>query len=119
MNPPRRALALALLAWPTVLVAHAFLDHASPAVGSSVRQAPSEVRLWFTQPLEPAFSTVHVFDAEHRSVEQSASRADPKDPSILAVPVRALGPGKYRVEWRVLSSDTHVTQGDFTFEVTP
>ena len=40
--------------------AHAFLDHASPAVGSSVPTAPAVVTLWFTQDLEPAFVDVKV-----------------------------------------------------------
>jgi methionine-rich copper-binding protein CopC len=40
--------------------AHAFLDHATPAVGSAIHGSPAEVRLWFTQGLEPAFSTVQV-----------------------------------------------------------
>jgi hypothetical protein len=31
--------------------AHAFLDHASPAVGSSVQTSPPKVTLWFTQDL--------------------------------------------------------------------
>jgi methionine-rich copper-binding protein CopC len=38
--------------------AHAFLDHASPAVGSSAPNSPPVVSLWFTQDLEPAFSDV-------------------------------------------------------------
>ena len=42
--------------------AHAFLDHASPLVGSTVASAPHEVVLTFTQSLEPAFSTVTVTD---------------------------------------------------------
>jgi methionine-rich copper-binding protein CopC len=37
--------------------AHAFLDHASPLVGSTVGAAPHEVSLWFTQNLKPAFSS--------------------------------------------------------------
>jgi copper resistance protein C len=32
--------------------AHAFLDHASPAVGSAVPASPPNVTLWFTQDLE-------------------------------------------------------------------
>jgi copper resistance protein C len=43
--------------------AHAFLDHASPLVGSTVRSAPHEVTLSFTQNLEPAFSSVQVTDS--------------------------------------------------------
>lgn len=37
--------------------AHAFLDHASPLVGSTVPTAPHEVSLSFTQNLEPSFSS--------------------------------------------------------------
>jgi hypothetical protein len=36
---------------------------------------------------------------------------------VLQVPLKPLGPGTYRVKWRVLSVDTHVTEGDFTFRV--
>src|SRR5258706_12628552 len=41
-------------------LAHAFLDHARPAVGSTVHGSPAQLKLWFTQQLEPAFSTVQV-----------------------------------------------------------
>ena len=37
---------------------------------------------------------------------------------LLQVPLKPLRPGTYRVKWRVLSVDTHVTEGDFTFRVT-
>ena len=40
--------------------AHAFLDHASPLVGSTVASAPREISLTFTQNLEAAFSSVEV-----------------------------------------------------------
>ncbi|HUH94704.1 MAG TPA: CopD family protein [Casimicrobiaceae bacterium] len=51
------------LAWSAHASAHAFLDHASPRVGSTVHGSPPDVRLWFTQELEPAFSTLSVQDA--------------------------------------------------------
>jgi methionine-rich copper-binding protein CopC len=37
----------------------------------------------------------------------------------LRVSLSALSSGTYRVVWRVLSVDTHVTEGDFTFRVAP
>src|SRR5207248_5268944 len=43
--------------------AHAFLDHAEPRVGNKVAAPPREVTLWFTQKLEPAFSTITVTNA--------------------------------------------------------
>ena len=49
-------LLVALMLGMASAYAHAFLDHASPLVGSTVQTAPSEVRMWFTQQLEPNFS---------------------------------------------------------------
>ena len=99
------------------VAAHAFLDHAVPAVGSTVHAAPASVRLWFTEQLEPAFSRVKVLDATGKEIDKSDSHVDVSDASVLAVSVPALAPGTYRVQWRVVSVDTHVTEGDFTFEI--
>jgi hypothetical protein len=44
---------------------------------------------------------------------------DPKYPSAMQVSLPPLPPGTYRVYWRVLSADTHVTEGDFSFVVAP
>ena len=99
--------------------AHAFLDHALPAVGSTVHESPRSVRLWFTEPIEPAFSRVSVLDAAGKSVDAGDSHVDSSDASILAAGLPVLAPGTYRVKWRVVSVDTHVTEGDFTFDIKP
>ena len=46
-------------------------------------------------------------------------RIDGSNSALLEVGLPALKPGKYKVVWRVVSVDTHVTTGDFTFEITP
>jgi methionine-rich copper-binding protein CopC len=110
---------LAALAWPAGALAHAFLDRAVPAVGGKVHGKPAEVRLRFSQPLEPAFSTVRVFDAGGKQVDRKDKGLDPADASVLRVSLPPLAPGVYRVVWRVLSADTHLTEGDYSFEVAP
>jgi hypothetical protein len=35
----------------------------------------------------------------------------------MAISLRVRGPGTYRVNWHVLSVDTHTTEGNFTFTV--
>jgi|SRR5215467_4479186 len=115
----RAAALLAVLACPAAALAHAFLDRAVPAVGGKVHGQPTEVRLQFSQPLESAFSTVKVLDAGGKQVDRKDKRLDPADASILRVSLPPLAPGLYHVVWRVLSSDTHVSQGDYTFEVAP
>ena len=96
--------------------AHAMLDHASPPVGSSVATAPSEVRLQFTEKLEPAFSTIRVFDRAGRQVDKQDKQMD-ADGTVMRVSLPPLPNGTYRVRWRALSVDTHATEGDYTFEV--
>jgi methionine-rich copper-binding protein CopC len=94
--------------------AHAFLDHASPLVGSTVGSAPHEVALTFTQSLEPAFSTVTVTDANGAEVSQGKAQVSG---NTMRVGLKALSPGSYRVRWHALSVDTHSTEGSFTFHV--
>jgi copper resistance protein C len=94
--------------------AHAFLDRASPLVGSTVATAPREVTLSFTQQLEPAFSSVQVTDAKGARVDQGKAQVSG---STMRIGLKALGPGTYKVHWRALSVDTHTTQGSFSFHV--
>jgi copper resistance protein C len=94
--------------------AHAFLDHASPLVGSTVRSAPHDVTLTFTQSLEPAFSSVQVTDSSGARVDQGKAQVSG---TTVRIGLKALKPGSYRVRWQVLSVDTHKTEGRFTFTV--
>ena len=94
--------------------AHAFLDHASPMVGSTVGAAPHEVSLSFTQSLEPAFSSVQVTDAKGARVDKGKAQVSG---STMRIGLKSLAPGTYRVRWQVLSVDTHKTQGSFSFQV--
>ena len=94
--------------------AHAFLDHASPLVGSTVGTAPHEVSLSFTQSLEPTFSSVQVTDAKGARVDQGKAQVSG---STMRIGLKSLAPGTYRVRWQVLSVDTHKTQGSFSFQV--
>jgi len=108
--------AVQALACSPPAAAHAFLDHASPRVGSSVRAPPAEVRLWFTQELEPAFSTVSVHDASGKRIDHGDVKVEDGG-DVMRVSLPQLEPGRYKVTWRALSIDTHVTEGDFMFEV--
>lgn len=97
--------------------AHAFLDHASPTVGSSVPIAPAVVTLWFTQDLEPAFSGVTVTDQAGQRVDADNAQVPPGRPDQLQVGLRPLPAGTYTVRWHVVSVDTHPTEGSFSFTV--
>ena len=94
--------------------AHAMLDHAEPRVGNKVATVPREVTLWFTQKLEPAFSTITVTDAAGQRVDTGKTRVNGNQ---MSVALRSGGSGTYHVTWHALSVDTHTTDGNFTFQV--
>jgi methionine-rich copper-binding protein CopC len=99
-------------------LAHAFLQAASPKAGSHLSAPPKEVRISFSEAVEPAFSKITVQGPPGFG---GASPARPAgDARTLAAPLRAPVPaGAYVVRWRAVSVDSHVTQGTFQFEVKP
>jgi copper resistance protein C len=95
--------------------AHAFVDHTEPAVGSQIHRAPTQVKIWFTEKLESALSKIEVFDASGREIDKRDVKIDPSNTALLMVSLPELKPGNYKVMWRAVSVDTHVTTGNFTF----
>jgi methionine-rich copper-binding protein CopC len=114
----RTLLIIATLAAPLLGIgdaaAHAFLDQATPRVGTTVSAPPREVTLRFTQKLEAAFSGAKVTNAAGQRVDTGGARVNG---NVMSVTLRPGGTGTYRVEWKVLSVDTHTTEGSFTFRV--
>jgi methionine-rich copper-binding protein CopC len=101
----------------TVAFAHAHLVRATPAVGATVHEAPTEILLRFNEKLESAFSTVVVRDSAGKQVDKADAQVDKSDRLQMRVSVQPLMSGVYKVEWRVMSADTHKVNGNFTFVV--
>jgi copper resistance protein C len=109
--------ALLFLAIQSSAWAHAFLDHADPKVGSTVAKSPAVIKIWFTQELEPVFSSVKVQDAQGKQVDKKDMHLDDKDKTLMIVSLPSLPNGTYTVIWHAVSVDTHRTQGSFKFTV--
>jgi copper resistance protein C len=115
-----RRLALALVTCvltASVAAGHAVLQRAEPRVESKLRRSPDEVRLYFTERLEPAYSSLRVLDDRGVQVDLRDSRVDRANPALLRATLPPLPPGTYKVLWRVLSSDADITEGAFTFGI--
>jgi copper resistance protein C len=108
---------VALLFSMTSAWANAFLDHAEPAVGSTVDVSPKEIKIWFTAEVQPGPSQIQVFDRHSKAVNRDQATIDPADSTVLTLALPALRPGTYRVTWRAMSVDTHMTVGTFFFTV--
>jgi copper transport protein len=82
--------------------------------GAVVAAPPSEVRLWFSEPVEPFAGGIDVRGPSGARVQRGSARSEGAQ---LSVPVDATEPGTYVVSWRVLSADAHPVRGGFVFSV--
>jgi len=115
-----RGLALALAALtltPSPAASHAALLRSSPAARMAVSQSPSRVELWFSERLEPAYSSLSVWSESGARVDGQDVIVGPEDNHRLSVSLAPLPTGTYVVRYRVLSVDGHVLEASFTFTV--
>jgi hypothetical protein len=115
----RRAhlLVLAMLSAASPAFAHAFLERASPPVGSEVEAPPRQLALTFTEGVEPAFSTIELHDAGGTVVPIGKPHTSPGNNRQLVIELPKLSSGNYTVIWHATSVDTHKTEGRFRFTV--
>jgi methionine-rich copper-binding protein CopC len=100
----------------TPAFAHAFLRHADPGAGAILSASPKKITLTFSEKLEPVFSGLAVTDRAGRSVEIGAVVVGGNS---MAVGLRLLPPGNYRVAWHAVSVDTHRMEGSYSFVIKP
>jgi methionine-rich copper-binding protein CopC len=113
------AASLMLICGATAAFAHAQLEKAVPSVGGTVASA-SEIRLTFSEGVEPKFSGVTLISPAGANVPLGQPRVEGGDQRVLIVPItNALAAGAYTVHWHAVSVDTHHTQGTFKFTVKP
>ena len=81
-------------------------------------ESPNEIRIWFTEPIKVALSTVEVRDLNGKQVDQKDLRADGKVSNLVHLALsQKLVPGSYKVSWSAVAQDLHVTRGNYLFKV--
>lgn len=116
------------LAWPLPALAHGTLLFASPPdcataapatpldcrTGQIFQQAPTQVKLSFSEPVKPIRHGLIVTGPDGKAVEQDAIAVNGAD---LSIAVDAHQPGTYQVVWQVISQDSHPVRGTYNFSV--
>ena len=98
--------------------AHANLLKASPEPSEALDGPPERVIIWFTEAIEPAFSTITVLDARGADITQVATTFDATEPTAMWVPLAQVETGTYTVVWKNVSSvDGHKATGAYLFSV--
>lgn len=106
-------LAAPLAAW------HNRLTKSAPAKDEVLAEAPSGIRLWFSEKPTPAFSSVTLLGPDSARLAVSKPRATDDTLSIAVDIEQALGPGQYTVIWRTAGDDGHAVRGRYGFTVRP
>jgi hypothetical protein len=113
------ALALLVLGSAHAAQAHALLVKSVPSARATLARPPERVQLWFNERLEPAYSSVSVWNDAGAQVDARDAAVSPQDPRRLELSLPALPPGKYVVRFRVLSVDGHVVESTVPFTIRP
>lgn len=108
-------IAIVLLAgFPSAAGAHAYLERSTPLQNAEVKESPAEIRLQFTEEIDPKLSRITLEDDKGNPIGGQLSGGDARS---LIYKIPKLKSGVYKVKWQVLSVDTHVTEGSFRFSV--
>jgi methionine-rich copper-binding protein CopC len=95
--------------------AHSLLLESSPPANAVLAAAPAGVALRFNNRIEKRLARLRLVDGRGQAYPL-AVRAD-GPPDRLEAPAPALGPGRWRLEWSVLSTDGHVVRGSLPFRI--
>ncbi len=97
--------------------AHALLVRAEPPANSQLRMPPTELTLYFSEPLERRYSSVRVTDQNGNRVE-TAVEFDDTDKALMRVSLPELSPGYITVDWATVSSvDGHRITGAYPITI--
>ena len=108
--------ALLVPALATAAHAHSLLLSSVPTAGAVVNGAPG-VTLRFNNRIEKKLCRIRLV-SPHGEPQALSVRTDGVVDALEA-PLPPLAAGRYRVDWRVLSTDGHVVSGTFAFSVSP
>ena len=112
-------LLLAVLALPMEVQSHAVLVSSTPRDNSTVKSSPKRVVLNFDARIEKNVSRVSLSSTKGPKVALKMPDGGYTGGKVnqLIVPMPLLKPGSYKLEYRVLASDGHLTPGLVRFTV--
>jgi methionine-rich copper-binding protein CopC len=93
--------------------AHTHLKEAMPVAGSTLKASPDHIMLTFSSAARLTALTIQ----KEGDKEQKLSPLPAEATARVTVPAPKLGPGKYTVNWRIVSADNHVMSGKLHFTV--
>lgn len=107
----------------TAVQAHPKLSSATPAADTVV-VAPTKIQLVFSEALVAQFSGIDLTMTEMPGMKMGPMKMNgvkatlaPDDKTLVATLAKPLTAGTYKLDYHVVSTDTHRIQGGYTFKV--
>ena len=97
--------------------AHAKVETAEPKADSELSHPPKEIRLHFSDTLEPAFTKIVLLDAKNVVVKLPKAVVDKADSKTVSAQLPVLRAGQYLVRWSTMTRDSHKVKGEYRFKV--
>jgi len=96
---------------------HLRLLRSEPAADSTVRTAPTELRLWFSQRPELSLTSARISMGNHTvATGRAALRSSEGEGVLVVLPISGrLEDGRHTVAWRTMAPDGHIMNGEFSF----
>ena len=110
---------ITLTLWSTLSFAHLDLISTSPSKDEVVLKPIQTITLKLTGKAEPRFSKIEVTEvATKERIDSGEAVVDQQNTlSVsLKVPLKA---GKYHINWKAISVDTHKAHGEYDFTYAP
>lgn len=101
---------------PKAVWAHTNLITADPVPGALLSTSPQEIRLTFGEPNDP-LSRITLFAPGFRAIPGIVTSVNSAAPEQLIATLPPLEPNTYTVQWVAVSTDKHVIQGSYAFEI--
>ena len=103
-------------------VAHAKVLSATPAIGSTITQAPTKVTVFTAENInpDPKLSNLFVYSPAGDLISQGDAKVSLSDPKQMSISIKPDGNGVYIVQWITVSAlDGDPDEGAFVFTVKP
>lgn len=94
--------------------AHSRVDTTTPENGAIITEVPAEISFSFATDIR--LTRVTMIHEDHHSVRLDLGEQTTFE-QVFTLPLKGMGKGTYRIEWRGLGGDGHAMQDAFMFTV--
>lgn len=108
---------LSLLFQVNSVMAHAALVKSDPPRRASLSSPPKQIQLWFNEQVEGSYASITVLDSKKNSMTENRPEVVLNDPKSIILNLPQMEPGRYTVQYRVMSVDGHIIESNFDFSI--